>query len=210
MKPALLAMTLALAVTGLRAEPQTQRFSYAIMRNGMQIGQHDVEIATEGATTTVDFRTQIAVKVMFINAYNFGYAAREIWTDNGFVSFQSQTNDNGTRRTVSATAGADKTTIIADGRRIEAPGNLIPASFWNLAFLTRTDFFHTETGLPLKLSVTDLGNERLTTRMGQRLAHHYRLSGGLERDLWFDQNGVPLRYQLRGSDNSVITSEALQ
>ena len=46
--------------------------------------------------------------------------------------------------------------------------------------------------------------------MGPKLARHFRLTGGLERDLWFDQNGTPLRYQLKGSDNSLITSEALQ
>ena len=167
MKRTVLAITLALAATALRAEPQSQRLSFAIMRNGVQIGQHDMEIATEGAATTVDFRTQIAVKVMFINAYSFGYAGRETWSGDRFISFQSQTNDNGKQHAV------------------------------------------TETGLPLKIAVTDLGNEQIATRLGPRLAHHYRLAGGLDRDLWFDQTGVPLRYQLRGSDNSVITSEAL-
>ena len=210
MKRALALLGFALAATGLRAEPQVQRLSYAIMRNGVQIGQHDVDIATDGETTTVDFRTQIAVKVMFINAYSFGYAGREAWTQNSFVSFQSKTNDNGAQHAVSATSNGDKTTIVADGKTLNALGNVIPASFWNMAFLSRTDFFHTETGLLLKIAVTDLGNEQLSTRMGPKLAHHYRLTGGMERDLWFDQNGTPLRYQLRGSDNSVITSEALQ
>jgi len=211
MKGVLLAISLAVAFTSsLHAEPQMQRLSFAIMRNGMQIGRHDMEIATDGATTTVDFHTQIAVKVMFINAYSFGYAGRETWTGNAFVSFQSQTNDNGTRHDVTASASADKTSIIADGKSIETPGNVIPASFWNMAFLTRAAFFHTETGLLLKISVRDMGAEQIATRMGSKLAHHYKLSGGLERDLWFDQNGLPVRYQLRGSDNSVITSEALQ
>ncbi len=203
-------MALALAPIGLRAETQLQRLSYAIMRNGSQIGLHEMEIATDGATVTVDFRTQIAVKVMFVNAYSFGYAGREIWAQNSFVSFQSKTNDNGASHAVTATFEADKTVIVADGKTISAAGNVIPASFWNMAFLTRTDFFHTENGQLLKISVTDLGDEQLSTRMGPKLAHHYRLTGGLERDLWFDQNGTPLRYQLRGSDNSLITSEALQ
>ncbi len=206
----LLTLALALAATDLHAEPQMQRLSFAIMRNGVQIGQHDMEIAADGATTTVDFRTQIAVKVMFINAYSFGYVGREIWTDNNFVSFQSQTNDNGKAHAVTASAGADKTTIVADGKSIEAPGSVIPASFWNMSLLARTAFFHTENGLPLKIAVADLGNEQLSTRMGPKLAHHFRLTGGLERDLWFDQNGTPLRYQLKGTDNSLITSEALQ
>jgi len=100
--------------------------------------------------------------------------------------------------------------IVADGTALNAPGNVLPASFWNMAFLSRTDFFHTETGLLLKITVTAMGNEQISTRMGPKLTHHYRLTGGMERDLWFDQNGRPLRYQLKGSDNSVITSEALQ
>ena len=210
MKGAILSMTLALCATGLHAEPQVQRLSFAIMRNGQQIGQHDMAIARDGAATTVNFRTQIEVKVMFIKAYSFRYVGREIWNGDSFVSFESQTNDNRTQHAVTATASADKTTITADSRTIVAPGNVIPASFWSLAFLTRTAFFHTETGLPLKIAIADLGNEQIASRMGPRLAHHYRLTGGLERDLWFDQNGAPLRYQLKGSDNSLITSEALQ
>lgn len=196
--------------TSAMAQSQPQRMSFAIMRNGMQIGQHDIRITTEGGTTTVDFRTEIQVKVMFINAYSFSYVGREVWTDKEFTSFRSQTNDNGTSHMVSATAGADKVAINADGAKVEAPKGAIPASFWNLDFVNRSDFFHTETGQPMKITVTDLGEENISTRMGQKLARHYRLRGGLDRDLWFDQNGAPLRYQLRGTDNSVITSEALQ
>jgi hypothetical protein len=210
MKRAAFAMMIAMAASGLHAEPQAQRLSFAIMRNGVQIGQHDMDIGRDAAVTTVDFRTQIAVKVMFINAYSFGYVGREIWNGDAFVSFQSRTNDNGKPHAVTAAASADVTSITADGRTTEAPGNVIPASFWNLAFLTRTAFFHTETGLPLKIEISDLGEQRIATRMGPKLARHFRLTGGLERDLWFDQNGAPLRYQLKGSDNSVITSEALQ
>ncbi len=211
MKAALLSiLALGFASTGLHAEPQTQRMSFAIMRNGVQIGQHDINLSTEGATTTVDFRTQIEVKVMFINAYSFSYVGRETWTDNSFASFRSQTNDNGTMLAVNASASSDKVSIVADGKRIDAPKVTIPASFWNLDFVGRTEFFNTETGQPIKINITDMGNEQISTRMGQKLAHHYRLRGGLDRDLWFDQNGAPLRYQLRGSDNSVITSEALQ
>lgn len=210
MKGAILAMTLVLCATDLRAEPQVQRLSFAIMRNAQQIGQHEMEIARDGASTTVDFRTQIEVKVMFIKAYSFGYAGREIWNGDSFVSFESRTNDNGKPHAVTAAASADKTTITTDGKTIEATGNVIPASFWNLAFLTRTALFHTETGLPLKITVADLGNEQIATRMGPKLARHFKLTGGLERDLWFDQAGTPLRYQLKGTDNSLITSEALQ
>ena len=184
--------------------------SFAIMRNGQQIGQHDITISSEEGTTTVNFRTEIQVKVMFINAYSFTYAGREVWADNHFKSFVSQTNDNGASHSVNASAGADRVAIAADGARMDASKNTVPSSFWNLDFINRTDFFHTETGKLMKLSVTDMGNERLSTRMGWRVARHYRIRGDLERDLWFDQSGAPMRYQLRGSDNSVITSEALQ
>ena len=210
MKRGMLALALALCVTGLRAEPQVQRLSFAIMRNGQQIGQHEMEIARDGAATTVDFRTQIEVKVVIIKAYSFGYVGREVWNGDTFVSFESRTNDNGKPHAVTASASADKTAITADGKTSEASANVIPASFWNLAFLSRTAFFHTETGLPLKIAVADLGAEQIATRMGPKLARHFRLTGGLERDLWFDQTGTPLRYQLKGSDNSLITSEALQ
>ena len=196
--------------TGEAATPEKRHLVYAIMRNGTQIGQHEVDVTTNGKTTTVDFRTKIDVKVMFINAYSFAYTAREVWSDNAFASFRSQTDDNGTKHTVTATAVADKTAIVADGRRTDAVKGILPTSFWTTNFAGKSDFFNTETGQQLKVEIRDLGMEQLPTKAGTRPARHLRLSGGLERELWFDASGAPVRFQLKGSDGSTITSEAMQ
>jgi hypothetical protein len=209
LKKMLLAAAVAWAVPAQAAEP-ARNLVFNIMRDGHQIGQHTMDIATDGKTTTVDMKTNIEVKVMFVTAYKLTYTAREVWTNGNFVSFQSQTDDNGKRHQVNVAASADKVQVTADGKRVDAPKGTLPATFWNTQFLTRQQLIQTETGQVVAVKVDDLGMESVKTSVGTTQAKHYHTSGGLERDMWFDANGTPVRFQLIGSDKSVITSVAQQ
>lgn len=204
------ALVALMAGSSARAAEPPKHLVFNIMRSGSQIGQHTIDIATDGKTTTVDMTTNIDVKVMFVSAYRLTYAAREIWTDGAFSSFRSQTDDNGKKHTVNVTSTPDKVTVVADGKRSDAPKGTLPATFWNTQFTTRQNLIHTENGEVLAIKVADVGMEQIQTPAGLKPARHYRLSGGLERDMWFDQAGTPTRFQLRGSDKSIITSEAQQ
>jgi hypothetical protein len=205
----LLAAT-ALWVLPAQAADPPRHLVFNVMRSGQQIGQHMMDIATDGKVITVDMKTNIEVKVMFVTAYKLTYTAREVWTDGNFTSFQSQTDDNGKRHQVSVTVAGDKVNVVADGKRSDAPKGTIPATFWNTQFLTRKQIIHTENGQILPIIVQEVGTESVKTAAGPKLAKHYRTTGGLERDMWFDATGNPVRFQLLGSDKSVITSEAQQ
>ena len=209
MKKILLAAAVAWVVPAQAAEPP-RHLVFNISRNGQQIGQHVMDITTDGKVTTVDMKTNIEVKVMFVTAYKLEYTAQEVWNDGNFTSFQSQTDDNGKHHQVNVTATADKVAVVADGKRAEAPKGTIPATFWNTQFLTRKQVIHTENGQILTIAIQDLGNESVKTAAGPKQAKHYHTTGGLERDMWFDATGTPVRFQLLGSDKSVITSEAQQ
>ena len=205
----LAAAAAAWALSAHAAEPP-RHLVFNISRSGQQIGQHVMDITTDGKVVTVDMKTTIDVKVMFVTAYKLDYSAREVWTDGNFTSFQSTTDDNGKKHQVNVTVGGDKVGVVADGKRAEAPKGTIPATFWNTQFLTRKQVIHTENGQVLTIAVQDLGNESVKTAAGMKQAKHYHTTGGLERDMWFDATGTPVRFQLLGSDSSIITSEAQQ
>jgi hypothetical protein len=209
LKKTLLAAAVVWTLPAQAAEP-TRHLVFNIMRSGHQIGQHTIDITTQGKNTTVDMKTDIEVKVMFVTAYKLTYTARETWTNGTFATFQSQTDDNGKQHQVTVTATADKVLVTADGKRAEAPKGTLPATFWNTQFLTRKQLIQTETGQVVPIKVEDLGAESVKTSVGTTQAKHYRTTGGLERDMWFDASGTPVRFQLVGSDKSVITSVAQQ
>ncbi len=186
--------------------PAPNRRLFDIFRDGNKIGTEVVEIDKEQDTTNIKFTTHISVVIMFIQAYHFDHSATETWTGGQFVSYKALTDDNGTKHSVTAIASGDKVDLDVDGTQSEAAPDLVPASWWNRDFVNRTDMLDAETGRLISIKVTDLGDEPLVQNGTKIEAHHYKVSGDLDRDLWFDGDSL-LRIQLVGSDHSTIVSD---
>ena len=60
-------------------------------------------------------------------------------------------------------------------------------------------------GTIMSVRVADLGSENVPVNGGNLNAHHYRISGGLERDLWYDENGNLARVAFKAEDGSTVT-----
>jgi hypothetical protein len=186
--------------------PASDRRLFDIFRDGNKIGTEVVEIDKDRDTTNITFTTHISVVVLFIQAYHFDHSATETWTGGRFVSYKALTDDNGTKHSVTAIAAGDKVDLEVDGKQSEAAPDLLPASWWNKDFLNRTDMLDSETGRLISIKVTDLGDETLVQNGAKIEAHHYKISGDLDRDLWFDGDTL-VRIQLVGSDHSTIVSD---
>ncbi len=180
--------------------------TFDIVREGSNIGTDVVEIDKAGDTTTVKFKTHISVVVMFIEAYHFDHTSSETWKGKDLVSFKSQTDDNGKKHVITATAAGDKIQFEVDGKRGELPKTIPPASFWSRPSPGTQEMFDESNGKRLSVKITDLGDEAVTVHGSKRPAHHFRISGDLERDLWFDGD-VLVRLKIPGSDGSKIYSD---
>ncbi len=190
------------------AAPQSDRRLFDITRYGNKIGTEVVEIDKDGATTNITFTTHISVVIAFVQFYHFDHSATEVWSGGKFVSYKAQTDDNGTKHEVSAVVDEanNKLNLDIDGTHSEAAPDLVPASWWNKDFVNRTDMFDSETGRRLSVKVTDLGDESIVQNGNTVQARHYKVSGDLDRDLWFDGDTL-VRIQLTGNDNSTIISD---
>jgi hypothetical protein len=98
----------------------------------------------------------------------------------------------------------------ADGKHSDLPKTAAPASLWGKDAIHQFDAFDPDTGKPLSIEVTDLGNEILTIHGVTHHAQHYKiadkLTGDFAREVWFDGD-VLVRTKIVGSDNSVILSD---
>lgn len=186
------------------AAPTVKRLAFDIFRNGDPIGSHVTTITVDGAQTTVDTRTSIKVKVLFLDAYHFDFTAREVLVGGKFASFASRTDDNGTRHRVEAKREDGKLEVTADGRTSQAASNAIPGSFWSEDQMRSGPVIMTETGSLAEVEVTKIDEE--TGASGRKL-EHYRIGGGMDRDIWFYDH-YPVRYRLVARDGSVIESRA--
>jgi hypothetical protein len=186
-------------------------YVFDIIRNGDKIGTNTIDIQRQEDTTKVDIATKISVVVMFLEAYRYEHTCTESWKGGQLVSFKSKTNDNGTKHVIDVAAKPDKASMEVDGKRVEAPKSLYPASLWSREAVNRGEMFEPANGKKLAIKVKDLGEETVTVSGIERRARHYKLSsakgdGEFDRELWFDGD-VLVRMKLAGSDGSTILSD---
>ncbi len=184
---------------------------FDIVRGNDKIGTDTVDIERQNDTTTVKVKTDVSVKVMFIEAYRYEHSCDETWKNGQLVAFKSQTNDNGTKHAINVTAAPDKLSMDADGKHTDLPKSAVPASLWGKDAIHQFDVFDPDTGKRMSLKVTDLGEETLTIHGTPRQTHHYKIADTLKgadfaRDVWFDGDTL-VRTKIIGSDNSVIISD---
>ena len=190
---------------------------FDIIREGSKIGTTVFDIERKGDITSVKVATNIVVTVMFIEAYRYVHNATETWKGTQLTAFKSQTDDNGTKHSVSVTGAAaapaaaasaapEKLILDANGKKSDASKMLVPASLWNKDFSKQAEFFDPKDGQKLAVQVKDLGDETITVHGAPRKVRHIKLAGDLERDLWFEGDTL-IRMKLIGSDKSIVISE---
>ncbi len=165
------------------------------------VGHHKVSFEKDGADLVVAVENQIKVKVLFITAYRFEAMRRERWHDGKMVAYESQTHDDGTEITVSARAEGDKLIIEGPNGTAQAPLGTFPTHPWNKGILESGLLMATKTGELLEVEIASVGAETLELDGRSVAATRYEMTGDLERELWFDEEGnwVQLRFEKDGS-----------
>ncbi len=110
---------------------------------------------------------------------------------------------------MTVTPATDKLNIEADGRHSDAPLTLRLASFWDKSFDAQTELLDPASGKHLSVKTKDLGDEKITVHGAPRQTRHYKMSGDMDRDVWYDGDTL-VRLKLLGSDRSVIASDLTQ
>jgi len=170
--------------------PKDGTLSFDVIRKGIDIGDHSYRFSGSKNAFSVQVATDIAVKIPLIrtNVYSFNHNSTEQWRAGNLQSLSSKTNDDGTPHQLSTPAkGA------------------LPASLWNDDIVRSNKLMNTIDGKIMSVRVVDLGQERVQTKRGKVNAHHYRLSGGLARDLWYDGDGNLARVAFKADDGSTVT-----
>jgi hypothetical protein len=182
---------------------------FDIVRGNDKIGTDTVDIEHQNDTTTIKVKTDVSVKVMFIEAYRYEHSCNETWKNGQLVAFKSRTNDNGTKHAIDVTAAPDKLSMDADGKHSDLPKTAAPVSLWSKDAIRQSDAFDPDTGKRRAIKLTDLGEEVVTLHGVSHKTHHYKIAdttGEFARDLWYDGD-VLVRTKIIGSDNSVIISD---
>lgn len=209
MKPVVTILTMLVWSTAALAQPSSETVTFAINRNGEQIGTHVIETRRKGAETVVSSSTRVEVKVVFITAYHLEQDETERWETGRLVSLNSVTNDNGTSHKLDVDAKGSALQVVGDGKTSQVDSGIIPNSLWNVALVRQAVALNVRDGSVMHIAVTDDGIENVTVHGHPAKAHHYSVKSVFPEELWYDEQGHLVQAQFTGSDGSTILYELM-
>jgi hypothetical protein len=184
---------------------RAERVEYAIHHETHgEVGRHVITFSCQGDDLVVETRIEGEVKVLMVPLFKRKGTYREVWRGDRLIAFDSRTEDNGELYEVSARAGRDRTVIRGRRGRIEAPPTVVSNHPWNHEVVGRTLLFDTQRGRLQRVQVTPSGTETITVAGRTVAAQTYRVTGDLERELWYDAAGNWLQSRLE-HDGAEIT-----
>ena len=171
------------------AVPANGKLAFDVIRKGRDIGDYTISFRSSGQALSVRLNTNVAVKLPLIGVkvYVFKQDSQERWQGGKLAGLTSTTNDNGEKHNISLGASP-----------------LLPASLWNSDIVHAHKVVNTIDGRTMAIKVQGLGSETVKTGHGKKAATHYRISGGLARDLWYGADGTLVKVAFVGDDGSRV------
>lgn len=184
--------------------PPSARLAFAIMRKGSQIGTHTLSFATVGNALTVTIAVRIAVYFGPLRVFHYALDGTESWANGGLVHIATITDNNGHADHMRADWHPQGLEVQGSGTQpYLAPPGARPSTHWNSAELNGP-WINPEDGTLVHPHVATLGQDMVPTATTARPGQHYRLSGNVALDLWYEANQQWLSLGFTGKDGSLI------
>lgn len=166
-----------------------------------EVGEHRYDIAHEDGRTTVTAEIDLEAKVLFVPVRYYKSQRKEVWEDGRLVSYEAHTDDDGKIIDVAARREGDEVVIEGPQGTRTAPGDIFVTSAWDLERVKDGLLLGTETGEVFEVAMEEVGRETVELESGKQTeVTHYRMTGDLEQDMWYDARGmwVQLRFKRDG------------
>ena len=187
--------------------PRGAGWRFLVLRHESPIGTHVFRFSRRGRDLVVDITVDVAVELLDITLYRFTHRAEEVWRDGRLQVLVSATDDDDTLWRVQAERRGDTLRGRANDVAFEIPGFVIPASLWHPDTVTAPALLDTIEGRMRAITGQTLGEEVVNVAGVERSARHVRLTGQLERDIWYDADCAIARVAFPARDGSLITLE---
>lgn len=185
--------------------PAADGWRFDVLRHGNVIGEHVFTFARDGEDFVVEVAIDIAVGMLGITLFRFTHRAEEVWRDGRLRSLATTTDDDGTPWHVELRHRDGALRGGVNGEDVQLPGDAIPASLWHRDTTTAPALLDTIDGRMKAVTSQALGED--TARVGgtETTARRFRLTGQLQRDVWYGADCSIARVTFPARDGSEIT-----
>lgn len=178
---------------------------FDVYRKKSRVGEHRVTFTRDGDRLNVRSRFHLAVKVLFIEAYEFDYEATEVWEKGALIAFSSAVDDNGKKSNTTARLENGVFQIDGPKGRSFASQWVFPSNHWHQGQVKSATILNTLTGKLANIVVQPRGIDRVETGGGLVDAEHLEYTGDLrDTEVWYDRDGRWVKMIFKAKDGSKI------
>jgi hypothetical protein len=207
LKPLLLSGALfALSVAWTNSADAAQ-FEYRVQHPSYgPIGTYTNTVEKNGDMTIVKTKGDIKVKLLGLVVYRQDIDRTEQWAGDRLISFHSVTTVDGKATEVKGMAEGDHFTIATPKGTVTAPPTIRVADPWSQEIVKGDTLLLPDSGAIEKVQVAG-GEETAVAVAGANIrARHYQVNrpnGEKLYELWFDERGIPLAFNMKSTKGTV-------
>ncbi len=170
------------------ADAETRDF--AVLIDDKRAGEYHMTIARQD-DGTVRMTGQADVRISyFIKTYTYSYRGTEIWKDGRLLRLDSSANDDGKRYALSAVSDGKAVRVQVNGVEHSTRPDVWVTTYWHLAdakFRNQAvPLLDADTGKDINATLQYVGTSPINVGGQVQTCAHYRLSGSVQVDVWYD------------------------
>lgn len=169
---------------------EEERRTYAVTIDRKAAGSHEFVISTkDDKSVVVTAQSDVTVKVAVVK-YTFTFRGSETWKDERIVQFSTATNDDGKKHAVVGEATKEGLAVKADGKESQIRGQPWVNTYWRLPPENQrgpnVSLLEADTGKLTHAKLEKVGVEKIAVLGKAVECAHWKLTGGVTVDLWYD------------------------
>jgi hypothetical protein len=177
---------------------------FDVLRDGNKIGEHRLVFERENSTLKVSVETAMTVKFAFLTVFRYEHKRIERWRDGELESLAGMTNDDGTEYEISIVRKEGHYSRTVNGAEEELTGPVVVDSLWSKDRLSAGKLFSADSDSVYRVRSDLMGRETIEASGGPVEAEHYKLSGELDRDLWYGPTGELLKIKYESAEGETF------
>ena len=176
---------------------------FDVTRDGSPIGHHIFTFSGDDNERHVDVSTRLKVKALFVTVFRYEHDRKEVWKKGKLVSLKSKTHNDGSDETLNVTREGHEFQMVNHkgiGQNIDATTTL-PVTLWTSKITDLTSLFSALDGRNYQVAFEKVGTDTVSINYTKVHTTHYKMTGDLERDLWYDDQNrlVKVAFMKNGS-----------
>jgi hypothetical protein len=196
------------------AQGKVEERVYRIRVEDREAGRYTQKITTYGeGTIDIESKADVKVKVAILT-FQYAYRGHERWKEGKLQYLASSSNDDGKTHTLMVTAEGGQLKVKEGGKERPMNGDAWSTSYWTLPPADRRTqplvLVDADSGEEHRVQMQVVGKQTLQVGTQAVACTHYRVTGTIQADLWFDdRDRLVKRESLRKGRKAIVELQAV-